>query len=333
MRILYVASEHDYGQPEQGWSFEHANFYDSLVRLGHELTCFDFETLTRELGREGMNRRLREVAAATRADLMFTCLTGGQFDFATIRAITDAGGTTTFNWFCDDHFRFDKFSRHWAPAFHWVSTTAECALPWYRQAGLVNVLKTQWGANPGLYRRLGLPLKYDVSFVGRVYRRRPAIIERLRREGLNVLVRGSGWPEGRATQDEMIQIFNQSRINLNFADPPKHMHWLKRLLGRRQPPKQIKGRNFEIPACGGFLLTDHADNLENYFTPGQELALFASEDDLVAQIRHYLASEAERARLAEAGFQRTLREHTYAQRFNQLFETMGLPNPATTPAP
>ncbi|MBI3877358.1 MAG: glycosyltransferase [Verrucomicrobia bacterium] len=324
MRILYVASQFDYGQPGQGWSFEHVNFYDSLMRMGHELTCFDFETLMRELGRDGMNRRLREVAAETRADLMFVCLTGEQFDIATIRSITDSGETTTFNWFCDDHFRFEKFSRRWAPAFHWVSTTAECALPWYREVGLANVLKTQWGANPGIYRKLDLPLKYDVSFVGRVYRRRPAIIEHLRCEGFNVLVRGSGWPEGRATQDEMIQIFNQSRINLNFSDPPKHVNWFKRLLGRRQPPKQIKGRNFEIPACGGFLLTDHAENLEDYFAPGKEIAIFENEDDLVAKIRHYLADDTERVKIAEAGHQRTLREHTYEQRFKELFDKMGL---------
>ena len=325
MRILYVASQFDYGQPEQGWSFEHANFYDSLARMGHELVSFDFQTLARELGRDGMNRRLVEMAVATRADLMFASLTGEEFDFATIRSITDAGVTTTFNWFSDDHFRFEKFSRRWAPAFHWVSTTAECALPDYRRIGYDQVIKTQWAANPGIYRRLDLPMKYDVSFVGRVYRRRPAIIGRLRQEGFNVLARGSGWREGRATQEEMIQIFNQSRINLNFCDPPKYVNWFKRLLGRRQPPKQIKGRNFEIPACGGFLLTDHAENLEDYFTPGKEIGVFEDEDDLVAKIRHYLARESARAQIAEAGRQRTLREHTYERRFNALFEEMGFP--------
>jgi spore maturation protein CgeB len=166
---------------------------------------------------------------------------------------------------------------------------------------------------------------HDLSFVGRVFGRRPAIIDRLRAAGLKVLVRGSGWPEGRATQDEMIAIFNQSRINLNFAAAAKEVNWFKhRILGRRRPPKQIKGRNFEIPGCGGFMLTDHADNLEDYYVPGKEIALFTSEDDLVEKTKYYLDHESERAGIAEAGYRRTLREHTYEQRFTELFQAMGL---------
>src|SRR6266581_1841561 len=325
MKILYVASKYDYGQPEQGWSFEQVNFYDSLVRMGHKVIGFDFETLFKELGREAMNRRLRELAGDQCPQLLFACLQGEQFDFDTIRSISDGGVTTTFNWFCDDHFRFHKFSARWAPAFNWVSTTATCALPEYQRIGYQNVIKTQWGANPAVYRRLDLPLQHDVSFVGRVYRQRPAIIQRLRAAGLKVLVRGSGWPEGRATQEEMIEIFNQSRINLNFSDPPKYVNRFKRLLGRKQPPRQIKGRNFEIPCCGGFLLTDHADNLDDYYTSGREIALFEGVADLVAKVRYYLAHESERAQIAEAGYQRTVREHAYAKRFSAIFARMGLP--------
>jgi spore maturation protein CgeB len=335
MKILYVASKFDYGHAERGWSFEHVNFYESLVRMGHDLVYFDFETLDKELGRAGLNQRLTEMAAKERPELMFTCLTGDQFEFATIKAITDAGVTTTFNWFCDDHFRFEKFSRRWAPAFHWVSTTAACALTWYRHIGYERVIKTQWAASPAFYRRLDLPFEYDVSFIGRVYRQRPAIIQRLRDQGVKVLVRGTGWPEGRATPEEMVAIFNQSRINLNFSDPPKYVNWFKRLLGRRQPPKQIKGRNFEIPGCGGFLLTDRAENLDDYYVPGKQIALFDGADDLVEQIRYYLSHEQERAAIAQAGFERTLRDHTYELRFNKLFQLMRLPSPpsATSTAP
>jgi spore maturation protein CgeB len=237
----------------------------------------------------------------------------------------------TFNWFCDDHFRFDKFTARWAPAFNWVATTATCALPWYRRIGCANLIKTQWGANPAIYRRLDLPLKYDVSFVGRVYRRRPALIDSLRASGLNVVVRGTGWPEGRASPEEMIEIFNQSRINLNFTEAPKHINWFKRLLGRKQPPNQIKGRNFEIPSCGGFLLTDHADDLDAYFTPGREIALFDGDRDLAAKIRYYLDHEEERAQIADAGLQRTLRDHTYQARFKEIFRRIGLESPPAIP--
>ncbi len=57
MRILYVAMKYDYGRPEQGESFEHWNFYDPLVRMGHAIVYFDFVTLPERQGPGAMNRR------------------------------------------------------------------------------------------------------------------------------------------------------------------------------------------------------------------------------------------------------------------------------------
>src|SRR3972149_554001 len=56
MRILYVAMQYDYGNPSQGYSFEHYNFYDSLRGMGHEILYFDFLELEQVYGRDEMNR-------------------------------------------------------------------------------------------------------------------------------------------------------------------------------------------------------------------------------------------------------------------------------------
>jgi spore maturation protein CgeB len=58
MRILYAAMKYDYGKPEQGFSFEHYNFYHSLLYMGHDILYFDYMTLMQQHGRDGMNRRL-----------------------------------------------------------------------------------------------------------------------------------------------------------------------------------------------------------------------------------------------------------------------------------
>ncbi|HEX4645543.1 MAG TPA: glycosyltransferase [Verrucomicrobiae bacterium] len=325
MRILYAATKYESGDPARGPSFEEANFRDALANLGHEIIGFDFVTLHRELGHEAMNRRLWETVRNQQPELVFFCLTREEFDFNTVKRITDSGATITYNWFCDDHWRFDKYSSRWGLAFNWVSTTDSAAPAKYARIGCQRVIKTQWACNLHQYRRLDLPLSHEVNFVGRQYGRRLEAIEKLRQAGIKVGARGEGWPEGRATQEEMIRIFNQSRINLNFTDSPKYINRFKRLLGRKQPPNQIKGRNFEIPGCGGFLLTDHADNLEDYYVPGREIALFESVDDLVDKVRYYLAHDSERAGIAEAGYSRTLREHSYEQRFSEIFARMGLP--------
>jgi spore maturation protein CgeB len=90
------------------------------------------------------------------------------------------------------------------------------------------------------------------------------------------------------------------------------------------PHDQIKLRNFEIPGCGGFTLSGKADNLDEYYVDGKEIATFSSLDDLIGKINYYLEYDEERKNIAEAGYKRTLKEHTYMHRFNEIFSTMGL---------
>ncbi|MBC8445696.1 MAG: glycosyltransferase [Chloroflexi bacterium] len=356
MLILYVAMKYDYGHVERGPSFEHYNFYDSLLHMGHDILYFDFMTLMQEHGGKWMNRRLLEVVKAEKPDLMFTVLVTDEFD---PKAVQDISGNTdiiTLNWFCDDHWRFDNYSRYWAPRFDWVVTTAQSALPKYAHLGYPNVIKSQWACNHFLYRKLDLPFEYDVTFVGQPHGNRRATIQTLRNAGINVQVWGSGWETRRLGHEEMIQVFNQSRINLNLSNasfsgrPPsvtelaarRRLSWLldrvplgaklkewrrqlrNRAAGRVIYPDQIKGRNFEIPGSGGFLLTGQADNLEEYYDIRKEVVCFDSTSDLVEKIRYYLSHEDEREAIALAGYQRTICEHTYAHRFTEIFQQLGL---------
>ena len=128
--------KYDYGRPNQGLSFEHYNFYDCLLQMGHDIVYFDFMTLMQEHGRTWMNNRLMEVAKTEKPDLMFTVLFTDEFDASVLRNVTEDLGVVTINWFCDDHWRFERYSRLWAPCFRWVVTTAESALPKYAQIGV-----------------------------------------------------------------------------------------------------------------------------------------------------------------------------------------------------
>src|SRR5712691_5341967 len=103
MRMLYVAMKYDYGIPEQGYSLEHNTFYEPLQHLGHELIYFDFMGLLRELGRESMNRRLREIVASERPELLFCVLFGEEIDREAVRDISERTDTVTVCWFSDDH--------------------------------------------------------------------------------------------------------------------------------------------------------------------------------------------------------------------------------------
>ncbi|MHC4251833.1 MAG: CgeB family protein [Planctomycetota bacterium] len=334
MRILYVSMKHDYGNPEQGLSFEHCNLYDPLHNMGHEILYFDYMALMKARGRDWMNCRLVEAAKAEKPDLIFTVLHREELDKDAVREVSDLPDGVTLNWFCDDHWRFDDFSRHWAPCFNWVATTAASAVPKYERMGYANAVKTQWACNHFLYRPSPEPPEHDVTFIGMPHGTRRDVIARVRAAGIDVRTWGQGWDEGRLSQDRMVEAFGGSRINLNLSNSSRARNSLGRCLRRAvrslfagSPPPdadQIKGRNFEVPGCGGFLLTGRADNLGDYYDIGREIACFEGTDDLIDKVRHYLTHEDERAAIAKAGHERTLREHTYVHRFRDIFRRMGL---------
>ena len=78
------------------------------------------------------------------------------------------------------------------------------------------------------------------------------------------------------------------------------------------------------PRAGGFLLTETAENLDDYFRYGEEVETYTGVDELIDKIRHYLANADARERIATAGHQRAVAEHTYAHRFDEIFSRVGV---------
>lgn len=352
MRILYVAMKYDYGISAHGYSFEHENFYDTLLHMGYDILYFDFMTIYQEQGREAMNRALLDIAKSEKPDLLFCFLFGEEIDREVMQTITKNSNIVTLNWFADDHWRFDNFSRFWTPCFTWVVTTSASTLPKYAALGYQNVIKSQWACNHYSYKNLDLRPVYDVTFIGKAHGIRRQLIHFLKEAGINIKTWGDGWESGRISQNEMVRVFNQSRINLNFSNASYRAKYfetpiwivekrsgalgrqLRRAYGLLYEPlnfipvrdidSQIKGRNFEIPGCGGFLLTDPAENLEEYYKIGSEIDTYLSLKELIDKIRYYLDHETEREAIAAAGYARIIQEHTYEQRFHQIFQQIGL---------
>ena len=88
--------------------------------------------------------------------------------------------------------------------------------------------------------------------------------------------------------------------------------------------EQIKGRNFEVPGCGGFLMSSEVEDLESYYDIGKEVVCFEDLKDLVDLAQYYLHHDDQRKSIASAGYKRTIEEHTYAHRFKAIFDRIGL---------
>jgi spore maturation protein CgeB len=89
---------------------------------------------------------------------------------------------------------------------------------------------------------------------------------------------------------------------------------------------QMKGavnqRVFDVPACGGFLITDHRWQMEELFDPGSEVVSFREPDEVADLVAHYLSHPAERAKIAAAARKRVLSCHRYEHRMEILLRTM-----------
>ncbi len=77
-------------------------------------------------------------------------------------------------------------------------------------------------------------------------------------------------------------------------------------------------RLYETTGVGTFLITDYKDNLGELFEIGKEVESYKSVEECVEKIKFYLTHDSERERIARAGQERTLREHTYEQRMREL---------------
>ena len=242
---------------------------------------------------------------------------------------------TTINWFCDDQWRFENFTRHYAPHFSYAITTDKFALTKYKKLGYENAILSQW-ASFGYFDNLdfdSIGYKYDVSFVGAFSGNRKWIVKELSKKGIKVECFGYGWENGIVSYEQMIEIFKISKINLNISNSVSYdirclsssVKGLREFIGTKlkkgkKTAEQIKARNFEIPAFGGFQLSNYIPSLEDYFVIGKQIAAYTSIEDLAIQIEYYLHNEKERRKIMIDGYNKAKSQHTYLNRLEKIFK-------------
>ena len=161
---------------------------------------------------------------------------------------------------------------------------------------------------------------WDAVFVGSLgrtqHRRSNALLARAaRRVPIDFWGYGAHlWPpwspvkrryHGQAWGLDMYRVLAEARIVIN-----RH--------GSIAGPYAVNMRMYEATGMGGLLLTDNGTSLDDVFDPGAEAVSYGSSRELVDRLRYFLRNEDERAEIAAAGQARTLRDHTYRQRMQEL---------------
>lgn len=308
-RILFAGMKYAYGLESRGHSYEFDNLYLPLLDMGYDVEFFDFVELFMNHGGRNTNTLLLSRIDNFKPDLLFCSLFTDEINPKTIKDVSENTSTITLNWFNDDDWRFDVFSKHVAPNFNFCSTTSQTALEKYKLLGYSPIILSKWACNPRIYNKLDVPKKYDISFVGQAHGDRKQAIGEIRKAGLNVECFGHGWENGQVSQAQMIRIFNESKVNLNLSKTSS------------SSATQIKARDVEIPMCGGLLLTQETDEIHEYYAM-DEIATYDGIGELIDIAKEYISNSAKRESVAEAGHAKAIREYRSEQRLIKLFKAM-----------
>ena len=134
----------------------------------------------------------------------------------------------------------------------------------------------------------------DIGFCGNILNR-GKVIDSLDKYGIkkDIFIIG----------DDMVRAINSYKIHLNcnISD-------------------DINYRTFETTGCKTLLLTNYTPNLEKLFEIGKEVVIYNDLIDLDNKVRYYLENVSERNIIAEGGYNRVKREHTYSHRAKKIID-------------
>ena len=278
----------------------HNNLYLPMMELGHDVYFYD--TVAPE------QRSFSKVIEDFKPDLIFCCLTNDSGiapyePWEEIQSETLSGRTKTFNWFCDDTWRFDNFSSQACFIFHACSTPEPSYLEKYKKLGYENIILGGWHSNKNFHPYIEFEKKnIEVSFVGR--------IDFLRKTYLNFL-------ESREipvtnikniSREDLMNFFSESKIGLNFCVNPNDP----------ERKTQMKARMFEIPAANSMLLTEYHQGIEEFFDIEKEIIVWDTSDELYQKIKFFLDNPRVAKKIAKNGYTRFLKEHDSKKRLEKM---------------
>lgn len=272
------------------------NVYIPLLELGHEVYFYDTV--------KPNETNFQKIVDTFKPDFIFCCLTGDRkiapFEpFEELKNITEKGLIKTFNWFCDDTWRFQTFSKYACKYFFACSTPEANYIEKFKQIGYNNIILGQWHCNENLY--VQNDKRNNIGFCGGLTQSRYDFLKNLERQ-VNYC--------NYASYEDMISFYSSCRISLNFTINDNDV----------EKKRQMKLRIFEVTNANSLLLTENVDNLHLYFEPNKEVICFENQLECRDLIDFYLKNPSEAAKISEAGRQRFLKEHTSKKRLKTVLD-------------
>ena len=270
--------------------------YLPLKQLGHEVYWYD----TVDPDEKDYNK----IVETFKPDLIFCCMTGNPDitpyePWQSIKKETDSGRIKTFNWFCDDTWRYDNFSKNACHYFNVCSTPEQPRVADYKKDGYNNIIVANWHANSKFYEAKAYEdKKTDISFIGYLTASRKSFFNRV---DLPITFLSG------ITQEELFDAHTTTKIGINLSHNDNDT----------QGKTQMKQRIFEVPAGGAMLLTQYHEGIEDYYEIDKEIVTFKSSDEFCKKAKFLIDNPKISRAISEKGYKRFVKEHDSAIRLEQ----------------
>lgn len=272
-----------------------------------------------------VNRMLVSCAATFKPDMLLV-LCGENIFPDTLIKIKNVSDAVTVNWFYDTLISShrENLVNSVLPYYDYLFIIDSLSVLKRIKADLKKVATLPLACEPSVHKRVILSDKEaeiygsDVAFVGTVTPEREKILEELK--GFNLKIWGrwehksdclrTCYQKKDVYTDEAVKIYNASKITLDIHS----------LFGQKNEIYNVTPRLFEVPASGGFLLTNYTNQISDFYKVGNEIISYRDVNELKSLISYYLKHSDERTGIAERGYQRAHQEHTYVNRITKLLK-------------
>ena len=159
----------------------------------------------------------------------------------------------------------------------------------------------------------------DITIAGNLYYYRALILEYLLKNGYDIKIWGP--PVPRWLKSPVVKVHQNHYVA--ELEKAKAFRAAKICLNTFQG--EVSGvnlRTFEIAGCGGFQICEYRPEVEEFFTPNEEIIVFYNLKDLKEKIDYYLTHPEERQAIADRAYERAHREHTYEKRLKQMLKVI-----------
>lgn len=314
---------------------------EAFEGLGHKAAIFDwpqylYTTNQYTFKNRILNRMLfHKIAQKINRDFINT-FTNNHYDLLIVirgnhifpTTITAAKNFIKFvvNWNSDDFFNPLNSSQYILQSFNkydCIFTSRGHLKEEYIERGAKRVEVLNWYYRPDmlLSKDSISNKKYinDIVFIGTWSKRRENILNSL--SDFNLTIWGSHWHKSQRKfrkhiecnnpiyMEEMCKVIVSSKINLNI------------LTKENRDTTNI--RLFEIPACGGFQLSERSNEILGLFEEDKEIVCFETVEELISKCNFYLKDESERERNRLNGYRRLISgNHTVLDRAREILGTV-----------